>query len=182
MTTHNFCYLQNRLIQTSQTGGQQYSDTSPFSIPWSSPAWRMDPKGTPHRKVPALLANIRLDWKCLVGTNSRLFYPFPRRQRKNVFGLDNRLFEPTSWRMRMEIPEVKKCPEQSSVGGNGYSKLRLPFSAEHLWISTLRSPARWLYPLKPGGNGNLQTFGGKQLCWFTQTQWKPTHLTSVFTL
>jgi hypothetical protein len=33
MTTDNFCfYLQNRLIQTSQTGGQQYSD--PFSIPW----------------------------------------------------------------------------------------------------------------------------------------------------
>ncbi len=25
----------NRLIQTSKTGGQQYSDTSPFSIPWS---------------------------------------------------------------------------------------------------------------------------------------------------
>ncbi len=34
MTTDNFCfYLQNRLIQTSQTGGQQYSDASPFSIP-----------------------------------------------------------------------------------------------------------------------------------------------------
>jgi hypothetical protein len=34
MTTDNFCfYLQNRLIQTSQTGGQQYSDTSPFRIP-----------------------------------------------------------------------------------------------------------------------------------------------------
>jgi len=34
MTTNNFCfYLQNRLIQTSQTGGQWYSDTSPFSIP-----------------------------------------------------------------------------------------------------------------------------------------------------
>jgi hypothetical protein len=30
-----FCfYLQNRLIQTSQTGGQQYSDTSLISIPW----------------------------------------------------------------------------------------------------------------------------------------------------
>ncbi len=38
MTTDNFCfYLQNRLIQTSQTGGQQYSDTSPFSIPCTSP-------------------------------------------------------------------------------------------------------------------------------------------------
>jgi hypothetical protein len=35
MTTDNFCfYLQNRLIQTSQTGGQRYSDTFPFSIPW----------------------------------------------------------------------------------------------------------------------------------------------------
>jgi hypothetical protein len=35
MTTDNFCfYLQNRLIQTSQTGGQWYSDTSPFSISW----------------------------------------------------------------------------------------------------------------------------------------------------
>ncbi len=34
MTTDNFCfYLLNRQIQTSQTGGQQYSDTSPFSIP-----------------------------------------------------------------------------------------------------------------------------------------------------
>jgi hypothetical protein len=35
MATDNICfYLQNRLIQTSQTGGQQNSDTSPFSIPW----------------------------------------------------------------------------------------------------------------------------------------------------
>jgi hypothetical protein len=35
MTTDNCCfYLQNRLIQTSQTGGQWYSDISPFSIPW----------------------------------------------------------------------------------------------------------------------------------------------------
>ncbi len=34
MTTDNFCfYLQIRLIQTSQTGGQWYSDASPFSIP-----------------------------------------------------------------------------------------------------------------------------------------------------
>jgi hypothetical protein len=34
MTTEFFCfYLHNRLIQTRQTGGQQYSDTSPFSIP-----------------------------------------------------------------------------------------------------------------------------------------------------
>ncbi len=38
MTTDNICfYLQNRLIQTSQTGGQWYSDTSPFSIPCINP-------------------------------------------------------------------------------------------------------------------------------------------------
>jgi hypothetical protein len=36
MTTDNLCfYFQNRLIQTSQTGGRRYSDTSPFSIPWT---------------------------------------------------------------------------------------------------------------------------------------------------
>jgi hypothetical protein len=29
--------LQNRLIQTNQTGGQWYIDTFPFSIPWSTP-------------------------------------------------------------------------------------------------------------------------------------------------
>ncbi len=35
-STHILCfYFQNRQIQTSQTGGQQYSDTSPFSIPKS---------------------------------------------------------------------------------------------------------------------------------------------------
>ncbi len=35
MTTDNYCfYLKNRPIQTSQTGGQWYNDTSPFSIPW----------------------------------------------------------------------------------------------------------------------------------------------------
>ncbi len=36
LTTDNFgFYLQNRLIQTSQTGGQWYRYTSPFSIPWT---------------------------------------------------------------------------------------------------------------------------------------------------
>jgi hypothetical protein len=29
-----FFFLQNRLIKTSQTGGELYSSTSPFSIPW----------------------------------------------------------------------------------------------------------------------------------------------------
>jgi len=33
MTTDIFLFAKQ--IQTSQTGGQQYSDTSPFSIPWS---------------------------------------------------------------------------------------------------------------------------------------------------
>jgi hypothetical protein len=34
MTTDNFCFhLQNRLIQTGQTGGQMYSDTPPLAFP-----------------------------------------------------------------------------------------------------------------------------------------------------
>jgi hypothetical protein len=35
VTNENSCfYLQNRIIQTSQTGCEWYNDTSPFSIPW----------------------------------------------------------------------------------------------------------------------------------------------------
>jgi hypothetical protein len=42
MATDNFCfYLQNRLIQTSQTGGQWYSYTFPFSIPCLQPHLQM---------------------------------------------------------------------------------------------------------------------------------------------
>jgi hypothetical protein len=38
VTTNHFCfYLQNTQIQTSQTGGQRNSNTSPFSIPWTVP-------------------------------------------------------------------------------------------------------------------------------------------------
>jgi hypothetical protein len=43
MITDNFCfYFQNRLIQTSQTGGQQYSYTSPLVFPAEtvSPRWK----------------------------------------------------------------------------------------------------------------------------------------------
>jgi hypothetical protein len=29
------CQLSYSWTQTSQTGGQQYSDTSPFSVPWT---------------------------------------------------------------------------------------------------------------------------------------------------
>jgi hypothetical protein len=39
-----FCfYLQNRLIQTSQTGGHWYSDNSTFSIPWWNISRHRDP-------------------------------------------------------------------------------------------------------------------------------------------
>ncbi len=41
-------YFQNRLIQTSQTGGQWYNDTTPFSIPWS--IVRISPQTLGERK------------------------------------------------------------------------------------------------------------------------------------
>jgi len=34
---------------TSQTGGQQYSDTSPFSVPWFSPYLGAQDKRTKER-------------------------------------------------------------------------------------------------------------------------------------
>jgi hypothetical protein len=57
MTTDNFCfYLQNRLIQTSQTGGQRYSDTSPFSIPWLDGASQPTPVSPPCMDLAAQFA------------------------------------------------------------------------------------------------------------------------------
>jgi hypothetical protein len=86
MTTDKFCfYLQNRLIQTSKTGGQQYSDTSLFSIPCfnikvvvvdhklleilANSVARMVKQATNDTKLegsnPAKMAkNVRLGWKC----------------------------------------------------------------------------------------------------------------------
>ncbi len=49
-TTDNFCfYLQNRLIQTIQTGGEQYSDTPPLVFPALKHA---------RAKLPTLLAQL----------------------------------------------------------------------------------------------------------------------------
>jgi hypothetical protein len=79
MTTGIFCfYLQNRLVQTSQTGGQQYSDTSPLVFPGSTLSSlssliyylrvRLEPTRVEHLShfpleviLLALFANIRPD-------------------------------------------------------------------------------------------------------------------------
>ena len=61
MITGNFCfYLQNRLIQTSQTAGQWYSDTSPFSIPWL------------HRDGRMCVSQIVFDGKALTSPKEEL--------------------------------------------------------------------------------------------------------------
>ncbi len=74
MTTDNFCfYLQNRLIQTSQTGAQWYSDTSLFSIPWLTNVWAKlciqfslsgrFQSGRRQVFIFATFVNIGLNWK-----------------------------------------------------------------------------------------------------------------------
>jgi hypothetical protein len=67
VTSDNFSfYLQSRLIQTSQTGGQWYSDTSPFSVPWHD----LTPIGGSQTCPP----NIRLGWKWLILANTLAYY------------------------------------------------------------------------------------------------------------
>ncbi len=91
MTTDNFCfYLENRLIQTSQTGGQWYSDSSPFSIPWiglhnpSAGTSLANDKVLVHIKPlrPSLIfacnhEPLPLGWKGLPGTNTLAYFAFP---------------------------------------------------------------------------------------------------------
>ncbi len=65
MTIDKFCfYLKNRLIQTSQTGGQLYSDTSPCSVTHQMPI-----------PVPSI--------SCCVLNHHNLFY-----QRKNALAFN----------------------------------------------------------------------------------------------
>ena len=45
----------------------------------------------------------------------------------------------------------KSCRKGSFASNVSQGKSTYTFSAECLHISTFRSPARWLYPLKPGG-------------------------------
>ncbi len=82
MTTDNFCfYFQNRLIQTSQTGGQPYSDSSPFSIPWLG-----------HRE---LLHSGRPQLKTLAGDKrSSLFFRIMMAMKEKFDPLDNRFVLP----------------------------------------------------------------------------------------
>ncbi len=62
MTTEIFFfYLQNRVIQTSQTGGQWYSDTFPLSIPWS---------GVRVKPVPVTLGERESGKKMYIGGGS----------------------------------------------------------------------------------------------------------------
>jgi len=68
MTTNNFCfYLQNKLIQTSQTGVQLYNDTSPFIIPCCDHTLVMT---SPFRSASVFLTNVRQGWKWLAATNT----------------------------------------------------------------------------------------------------------------
>jgi len=58
MTTDIVIYLQNRLIQTSQTGGQRYSDTSPFSIPWINTRIRLLAASATKKKAFDILRHL----------------------------------------------------------------------------------------------------------------------------
>jgi len=72
MTADNFCfYLQNRQFQTSQTGGQLYSDSSSFSIPWLKPHlhWRSLPQKT-HEKMRQPVPTLKLLLFVALGTKA----------------------------------------------------------------------------------------------------------------
>ncbi len=55
----NFCfYFQNRLIKTSQTEGQQYSDAYPVSIPWLSVRIQLQQEEANTKKLQRLEYNV----------------------------------------------------------------------------------------------------------------------------
>jgi hypothetical protein len=93
MTSDNFCfYLQNRLIQISQTGGQQDSDTFPLSIPcinilqWNSTLLKV--------KTVVSIPTFTLTWKS--GSQSSNLY-------LNVIHFFNASVSRHLWQLRMIV-------------------------------------------------------------------------------
>ncbi len=58
------CQLSYRWFQTSQMGGQQYSDTSPFSIPWSDHSFHtiLENRQQKHLFIHYFLGCCPLSW------------------------------------------------------------------------------------------------------------------------
>ncbi len=78
----NFCfYLQNRLIQTSQTGGQQYSDTSPLVFPG------LEVKEWITVKYSTLVSPIQTRFKMFSGSKHSSLFSRNRKTIKNVMAL-----------------------------------------------------------------------------------------------
>ncbi len=118
MIDNFYFYFQNRLIQTSQTGGQQYSDTSPFSILCSEPTRLSRPSddvdGTEIVVIPMSRGSQSRDfWVELNGVHS-----------KNL--ISDMRHHVVCWKLISPMPEV------SSIISAGY-----PTSA-HLISHSLR--------------------------------------------
>ncbi len=106
MTSDNFCfYLPNRQIQTSQTGGQWYSDTFPFSIPWSK--WTLKSCNTILIFKFELHVSIHVQTRhsptksiCLAVTSQRAAWQLDRKTLQRNKNLD-RVFNSKRGRMRV---------------------------------------------------------------------------------
>jgi hypothetical protein len=87
-------YLQNRLIQTGQTGGQQYSDTSPLVFPGQTlkpiiPASKLQTwKVLLHRRPIALSATLTRETQLLLKVK-KLHRTKIRRHRRNFVKIPN---------------------------------------------------------------------------------------------
>jgi hypothetical protein len=130
MTTNNFrFYLQNRPIRTSQTGGQLYSDTSPFSVPCLSTPFQLVPVSIPFISPFILCIFINSVHSNYIPVNSK----YCREQinestetdvsslahHKNPINspLQGRLLEPNSQHLiffvTYEFPHLSVCPWQA---------------------------------------------------------------------
>jgi hypothetical protein len=122
MTTDRFSfYFQNRLIQTSQVGGQWYSDTSPLSIPWI---------------IPFILSRLELIRNCLPFGHSNLgllrfsrfigitFGPIcPTKRRRDIHGKGTQ-HNDTQHSNKVEMLRINHTQHKNS-GASGVIMLRV---------------------------------------------------------
>jgi hypothetical protein len=100
MTTDNFgFYLQNRPTQTSQTGGQWYSDTSSLSIP----CFYILITFVINIKYVSFINRCNVNVKNKISLGINAFYSGRQLFSYNIFFKNNEVLSPTRWQYQSQV-------------------------------------------------------------------------------
>ncbi len=138
-------------------------------LPWS--VWRRKKNlSTAHRSIVQAYFRQGQVWNPREGDLPEDHLWKPGKQDHHDHGLETDRRHPRH--LRAGVGGIRRAGSSSFTRFQsfpGLGKSTYTFSAKHLGISAFSSPARWLYPLKPGGERKAEDVRRKRIRWFTRT-------------